>query len=340
LPGPAWPAAWRAAAQSAPPDRLDPLGQPELRAVLVDHIGQTVGPVPAGHTVVVTGGAAHAVRLVLAALALPAGAVALEDPTRPGLRSAVGPGEPFGLPGDEDGALVDAVPAGCRAMVLTPDAHLPLARPMSAGRRRAAADWAHRAGGHLIAVQPTRPPDPGAVPLPALLGLGPAARTTLVGEVCDPLAPVLRLGYAVVPAVLAPRIGQLLLDEDATAPYVTQLAAARLLRDGTMRRLVRDLHDVNERKRRAVAAVLAPLGEEFRLGPGTVTGAAPLRLPSGVDAERVAAAARRRGVGVRTLASYYWSGRATGPGLVLGYGHLRMDQLRRGLSTLVHVLAA
>jgi GntR family transcriptional regulator/MocR family aminotransferase len=170
-------------------------------------------------------------------------------------------------------------------------------------------------------------------------GLGPAGFTTLVGEVCDHLGPALRLGYAVVPVDLAARIGRLLLDEDATPPYVTQLATARLLRDGTVARLARRLRDLYERKRRYLTTALAPLGPRFRLGDRTATGAAPLFLPSGVDAEAVSSAAQRDGVRVRTLDSYHWAGRSR-PALVIGYGHLRVEPLRRGLTTLAGVLAA
>jgi GntR family transcriptional regulator/MocR family aminotransferase len=221
-------------------------------------------------------------------------------------------------------------------MLFTPDAHVPLGAVMSDSRRAAAADWAGRTGGYLIGLRSSLAPRPEVVPPVSLLTL-PAANTVLVGEVCDQLGPELRIGYAVVPVEVAARMRPLLRDSDATPPYISQRVATRLLRDGTLRRLSHRMRTLHDRQRRLVAAALADPG--LRLGDPTAAGATPLYLPAGVDAIEVAAFARARGVRIRTLASYHWSGPGPSGALVVGYGHLRMEQLRRGLAGLAAAIA-
>jgi GntR family transcriptional regulator/MocR family aminotransferase len=329
----AWRAAWRQASLRRPPvHALPPLGLPELRQAIAEHVWRTRGISLAGKEVVVTGGMAHGVRILLDALGLHGHRVAVEEPSPLALHRAVGgQGDPpAALPVDAGGARVDRVPAACGAIVVSADAHLPTGRIMPLARRHAAAEWAARTGGHLIEIACDAVFRPEASRLPRLSTLA-GDRSVLVGSFCELLTPTLNLGYAIVPRVLAAEIRRRLGEHAEQQPYVTQLAVASLLADGTVLRLMHRLSRLYADKRRLVDAALAPLR-----GPGgaDTVGVDVLDLPVMADAGRVAADLLDEGIRVETLAPYHFSGRPAPPALVFGYTHLPEPALHRGLSLL------
>jgi GntR family transcriptional regulator/MocR family aminotransferase len=330
----AWRAAWRQASLRRPPvHALPPLGLPGLRRAIAEHVWRTRGISLAGKEVVVTGGTAHGVRILLDALGLHGRRIAIEEPAPLALHRAAGSqtDPPAALAVDAAGAIVDRVPAACRAIVVSADAHLPTGRIMSLGRRHAAADWAARTGGHLIEIACDAVFRPEASRLPRLSTLaGP--RCVLVGSFCELLTPTLKLGYAIVPRMWAGEIRRRLGEHAEQPPYVTQLAVASLLADGTVVRLMHRLSRLYANKRALVNTALAPLRGQPG-GPDTV-GVDVIDLPATADPARVAGYLLDQGIRVETLAPYHFSERPAPPALVLGYAHLPEPALHRGLSLL------
>lgn len=78
---------------------------------------------------------------------------------------------------------------------------------------------------------------PAASRLPQLLD-GPGT-ALLIGDLGTALTPELRLGYLVVPAAMAERVGRAVADRGEQPPYLTQRVATQLLTDGTV---VRQMH--------------------------------------------------------------------------------------------------
>lgn len=336
----AWRSAWRQASLRRPPTRaLPPCGLPELRQAVTSHLRLTHGDSLAGKEVVITGGAAHGLRMITAALGLDGSQLGIGEPVAPELRRAFGggPARPAYLPVDADGARFDAVPAGCRAILVSPDGHLPLGRIMSADRRRQAAAWAAGTGGHLIESAcdtVVRPAGPALPRLSALAG----DTSSLVGGFCELLTPTLKLGYAVVPTELAAVLGERIRLGAEQPPYMTQLAVAALLSDGTVLRLMHRLGRLYARKRALVDAALAPL-RHLRRGGRDAVNTEVLFLPASLDAEPTAGELLRHGVRVSTLRAYQGHGPAASPALVLGYGHQPDAALARAMSTVATVLA-
>lgn len=327
FPAAAWSAAWRRAASAPPPARVPALGLPELRNALVRQVLWPMGVSLDQHTVVVTSGPEHSLRLALAALG-PA-AAGLEVPAPPAIRAAIG--TPVPLPPDD-------LPRDCRVLVVAPDGQLPLGQGMTPERRRAVVAWAQHTGGHVVVLAPVGTPTPGQASLPSLVAAAGIDRTVLVGAVGEHLTPALRLGYAVVPAALAAPITRLLHDSGETPPYLAQLAAAQLLRDGTMQAHSRRITQLYAYKRRFVESTLAPFGDRVRLGPPETIGATPLYLPPAADAAVLTARLAARAVRVRTLKPYYWTGRPPAPALMIGYGHPPAAALRQALAVLAEVI--
>ncbi|MEV4625074.1 PLP-dependent aminotransferase family protein [Micromonospora sp. NPDC049523] len=339
-PLPAWRAAWRRASFNRPPAQpLPPLGLPELRRAVAEHLAASRGVPLAGRDVVITGGTAHGLRLVLDALGLHGRQVAIEEPVPPALhRAAAGDAErPAALPVDVEGARLDAVGPNCRAVVVSADAQVPLGHVLSAERRRAAVAWAASSGGHVVEIACDPVFRPAVSQLPRLYGTA-GARSILVGGFCELLTPALNLGYALVPRELTASVGRQFGEYAAAPPYLTQLALASLLRDGVIVRLMHRLGRRYAARRRIVESALAPL-RRIRLGAPHAVNTEVLYLPERSDAQQVADRVRQHGVRVSTLSPYHFSGRVTPPALVLGFGHLPDPDLHRSMSRLVGALS-
>lgn len=241
----AWRAAWRQASCQVPsPAGPPPLGDPRLRAALAEHLRRTRGLTLDRHRAVVTAGAVPGLRLVLDALrATPEPPPAVPGhPPAPGHPDGVAAEEPWQavagaeltVPVDGEGARVAGLPA-CRAVVLAADGHR--GPVLSARRRHALGEWSARTGGTVVEVTCDAVFRPAASRLPRLLD-GPGA-AVLVGDLGSALTPELRLGYAVVPAGLAERLGRALADRGEQPPHLVQRVATQLLADGTV---VRQMH--------------------------------------------------------------------------------------------------
>jgi GntR family transcriptional regulator/MocR family aminotransferase len=157
----------------------------------------------------------------------------------------------------------------------------------------------------------------------------------VVGGFCELLTPALKLGYAVVPTHLADVIGRRVGDRAEQPPYVTQLAVAKLLGDGTVVRLMHRLGRLYAGNRR----LLRPLLHRLRLATAYGVNTAVVSLPAGLGAATIAGHLRTRGVRVETLAPYHFSGRPAPDALVIGYGHQPDATLRHAMSILAEVLA-
>ena len=126
-------AAWRRCilrALDEPPGPYgDPAGTPELRAALATWVTRSRGVTATADEVVVTSGAGHAIDLVARVLLNPGAVVAVEEPGYPpvvellrvqGLRVV-------GVPVDNEGIIVDAIPSQAGLVYVTPSHQYPLA---------------------------------------------------------------------------------------------------------------------------------------------------------------------------------------------------------------------
>lgn len=268
FPLPAWRAAWRNASFRRPPTQPPPpLGLPHLRRAVAEHVWRTRGIPLAGREVVITGGAAHGLRIVLDLLGLPGSSVAVEEPCPPALHRAAGAATP--LPLDAQGARVDGIPAHCSAIVVSADGQAPYGHIMSSARRRAAAGWASGRGGRVIEIAGDAVFRPECDGLPRLTTLA-GSRSVLVGGFCELLTPALRLGYALVPPELVAAAERRIGDRAEQPPYLTQLAVASLLDDGSIVRQMHRLGRVYAAKRRIADSVLGPVCHARDSWPGTL----------------------------------------------------------------------
>ncbi len=277
-------------------------GAPRLREVLVAYRGRVRGTLATAADVIMCAGAAQAFITVADALvadrnAVPRAAsrripIAVEDPGHAEIRDLLARRglDPVPVPVDEQGIVVDALPADVRAVLVTPAHQFPTGVVLSPPRRAALLQWAERRGAIIVEDDYDAEYRYDRAPVGALQGLRPDL-VVHVGSVSKTLAPALRLGWLIAPEAWRERLldARELLDHGL--PALEQIALADFIERGAYDRHLRRSARVYRRRRDALIAAL---------GDATVTGASAglhvaVHIP-GADATAVVAACRERGL--------------------------------------------
>ena len=152
LADPSWRAAWRQAAAHPGITNTDPLGLPELRWQICEHLRQMRSLVCDPGQVVVTSGAREGLALLLH-VARGSQTIGVESPGYPSLRKvppALGH-HTVNLATDEHGLLTDELPEqGLDAVLVTPGHQYPDGGSLSTPRRVELAAWAARTHSWII----------------------------------------------------------------------------------------------------------------------------------------------------------------------------------------------
>lgn len=316
---------------------IPPQGSPDLRQAIASHLSSARGIACRAEDVIVTAGAQQAFDILARVLVHRPGLVAaVEDPGYAPIRRALAAAGAIviGVPVDEDGILVGALPPGAEVICVTPSHQFPLGVPMSPARRRALLDRVRQTGAIVIEDDYDGEFRFDGRPLEALQTLDRSGQVIYVGTFSKSLFPGLRLGYVVAPEwVRSPLLAAKQIS--GPAPSITQLALAAFITEGHLGRHVRRMRRIYGERRQALfeAVAEAPPGwlEPFPSAAGLHLS---LRLPSDVDPAQVLDLAAKLGVGAYSLAQF-----AEEPirqnGMVLGYGGLGIDQIKLGAAALV-----
>jgi GntR family transcriptional regulator/MocR family aminotransferase len=317
---------------------IGPAGHRGLRAAIARHIGVSRAVRATAEEVIVTNGSQQALDLIVRVLLGPGDAVAIEDPGYPlprrlfqshGLRVV-------GVPVDQEGLVVEQIPAEVRLVYVTPSHQYPLGMAMSMSRRQALLNWADRNDAAVVEDDYDSEFRYGGRPLETLQGLDSSGRVLHIGSFSKSLLPTLRLGFLVAPEPLYTtlRSAKQLADWHTALPE--QAALAELIEDGMlaqhirrMRRLYAERHD----------HLIDLLSNEFteRLTPLPTTGGLHLtallrEADAGTDLA-IAERAREKGVAVLPL-SYHYLGNCARAGLLFGYGGIATERIAAGLRRL------
>jgi len=269
--------------------------------------------------------------------------IALEDPgprdhaliaRRAGLEAVPVPVDDHGL---DVGRLRRS---GARAVLLTPAHQCPTGVVLGPSRRRDLIAWADEVDGVILEDDYDAEFRYDRQPVGSLQGLNPA-RVIALGSVSKTLAPTIRLGWVFAPPRFAAGIVEEKRLSSRGAPGLDQEALALLMETGRFDRHLRRVREIYRTRRDVLAAEV-----EHAFGPGRLRGLAAgchalLHLPDGSSERDVAAAAETMGVRVNPLSHYRFvteDGRAAPlgfpPALVLGFGNVDEQQLRRGIRIL------
>jgi GntR family transcriptional regulator / MocR family aminotransferase len=341
-----WAEAIRAAADTAPFDRLDysePGGLPELRAVLAEHLNRSRGASAEPDTICIVQGAGQGMsRLCRALLADGHTAIGMENPGSSRLwQAAQGTGlELVPLPVDDDGLVVAALGRhpGLRAVCVGAARQIALGCPLAPHRRSALLDWVRQVDGlvieddYLAEFSYDRPAPP------VMQGTG-KDRVALLGSMNQVLGPPVSVGWVVVPRrwVRAVRAGpgiQLL------PPALNQLALAQLMQSGAYDRHLRASRRRYRDRRNAVTDALRRYLPEYRVRGAESGLQLLLELPPGTDVTAIMRAAARRGIELCNLYELQLQPEPPSPGLLVGYGNIRDATIDEAIAALAEVIHA
>ena len=202
----------------------EPAGHPALRAAIARHIGVSRAVRATADDIIVTNGFQQAMDVIARVLLAPGDRVAVEDPGYPpprGLLETMGM-DVVAVPVDDEGIVVDAIPAGVRAVLVTPSHHFPLGHTMSLRRRLALLRWAEREDAAIVEDDYDSEFRFGGRPIEPLQRLDGSGRVLYTGSFSKTMLPSLRLGFIVTPASLRPgpaggQVRHRLVDVDAAA---------------------------------------------------------------------------------------------------------------------------
>jgi GntR family transcriptional regulator/MocR family aminotransferase len=316
-------------------------GNFHLRGAITNHIALTRAVVCRPEDVVVTSGAQQAFDLLARILVTPGKTVvAVEDPGYPPMRVAFAAAgaRVVAVEVDDEGLVVDRLPAGLGVICVCPSHQFPLGVTMSKRRRAALVEFARRQGAVIVEDDYDGEFRFGDNPLQSLRAADAADVVFYVGTFSKCMLPSLRLGFVVVPDWARRTLvaAKNCLDWHCSTPLQTGVSA--FIAGGHLARHVRKMRQIYAGRRQRLYALLT---RDFlgRLEP--IPSLYGMHVAAwardGVDVDAAVLALARRSVKIHTLRRYH-SGRSPRPGLVFGYGAVDLPEIERGLAALQDVL--
>jgi GntR family transcriptional regulator / MocR family aminotransferase len=308
-----------------------------LREAIAQHVSFARAVACNAEDILVTAGAQQAFDL-LARVLITRGrsSVALEEPGYPRLRAAFAAhgARIDSVPVDQDGLIVERVPARARVVCVTPSHQFPLGAVLSANRRTVLLELCQRRG--AVVIEDDYDGEFRFVdrPLDALQTLDRAQSVFYVGTFSKSLLPDLRLGYIVAPPWALPALVAAKGVADGHSSVLAQATLAVLISEGHLARHVRKMQRVYRGRRDLLLEQLhSAFGRWLEPLPSLAGLHVTARLKLERDEQSVIASAARKGVKLSALRPFY-AGAPELKGLVLGYGNLDERAIREGLSRL------
>ncbi|MBQ1052050.1 PLP-dependent aminotransferase family protein [Micromonospora sp. C51] len=314
----------------------DPAGSIALRGTLTHWLARSRGVAATPESIVVTQGAGHAVDLLARVLLRPGDVAAVEEPGYPpvtNLLRSLGI-TVVGVPVDDHGLIVDALPATARLVHVTPSHQYPLGVILSRQRRLALLHWASRHGAAVIEDDYDSEFRYTTRPLEPLHRLDRDGRVIYVGTFSKTLSPTLRTGFAVVPPGLVPAITTVRQVVDAGPPPLITEALDVFIEQGHFDRHLRRSRKVYAERHNAIRTALSSLSRSrLTVIPSQVGLHMTLLAPDAPDDDELIERAARRGLRLSSLRLTYQHGEPQA-GIVLGFGALNTVDIAQAIRLL------
>ena len=315
----------------------EPQGEPALREAIARHVSFARAVACRTEDIVVTAGAQQAFDLLARILVTAReSVVAMEEPGYPPLRAvfAAAGARIAAVPVDEEGLVVERLPAAARVICVTPSHQFPLGTVMTARRRAQLLEFAHARGAVVIEDDYDAEFRFSGRPLDALQTLDRGESVFYVGTFSKCLFPALRLGFVVAPVWARDALVAARRLSDWHSAVHEQDTLAAFIAEGHLARHVRRMREIYGVRRERL---LDGLQKHFTRWLEPLPSAAGLHLAAlakpEVDVEDLVGRARRHEVGVYSLRGYH-AGKPRQSGLVFGYGTIEERAIAEGLMRL------
>jgi GntR family transcriptional regulator / MocR family aminotransferase len=331
--------------EKKPPAYKSPQGNQgnfHLREAIANHIALTRAVVCRSDDVVVTAGAQQAFDLLARILVTPGETVvAVEDPGYPPMRVAFAAAGARITPAevDEEGLVVDNLPASVGVICVCPSHQFPLGITLSKRRRAALVGFARRHGAVIVEDDYDGEFRFGDNSLQSLRANDAADVVFYVGTFSKCMLPSLRLGFVVVPDWARRTLiaAKNCLDWHCSTPLQTGVCA--FITEGHLAHHVRKMRQIYKSRRQLLLDLLK---RDFASWLEPIPSAYGMHVAAwardGVDLDAAVQVLAGRSVKIHTLQRYHFR-QSPRPGLVFGYGAIDLLDIERGLASLRKVLA-
>ena len=320
-------------------------GRPLLRAAIAQHVAYARAVVCDEHDVIVTSGAQQAFDLLARVLVKKGQTkVAVEDPGYPPLRAAMlaAGAQLVPVPVDEEGLLVERIPADVKIVCVTPSHQFPTGVAMSLPRRRALLEFARRHGAVIIEDDYDGEFRYATQPLDALQTLDRDGKVVYVGTFSKSMFPSLRIGFAIAPPWLIGAMAAAKQRADNGNNVALQDALARFILDGHLARYARTMRKRYASRRDALLDAIERHLVDWLVpvppGAGIHLSA---RYRDRRHAKRILSLTEHHAIGAQPVSDFLIdreTAARTGSGIVFGFGRIDEAQIEGLIARLARAL--
>lgn len=314
-----------------------------LRDAITKHIALTRSVVCQLDDVLVTAGAQQAFDILARTLVRPGKTVvAIEDPGYPPMRVAFAAAGATLVPVavDDEGLVVEDLPADVNIICVCPSHQFPLGVAMSARRRKALVAFARASGAVIVEDDYDGEFRFEGGPLEALRTAEAADVVFYVGTFSKCMLSALRLGFVVAPdwAMATLVAAKNCMDWHCSTPI--QIGVAEFIAEGHLTRHVRKMRGVYQERRQLLLSSLTGELKNWLTPVPSLYGMHVAALAhDDLDIEALGRILHRDNVKLHSLRRYYL-GEAIQGGVVFGYGAVTIAEMTKGLSILAKRLSA
>lgn len=287
--------------------------------------------------VFVTSGSTQTLYLLVEILRRSGRAFALENPSHPGIRTmAADRGIPLRwLPVDSRGADVSALNGqAVSAVYVTPSHQFPLGGILPASRRASLIRLAAENDFYIIEDDYDSEFRYAGMPVSPIYAMD-SSRVIYVGTFSKTMFPALRIGFVVLPEALQKKWRHSRNYLDVQNPVLEQAALARFLQTRRMDKHIRRMRRLYGEKRDALLMALRASFGDSVIPWGDASGLhVALQFSSRAFGRRFFGRCEEAGIRIAPVSQYCAGETGHEDKLLIGYGHLRQEQIGEGIKAL------
>lgn len=226
-----------------------------------------------------------------------------------------------------------------RFICTTPSHQYPLGMVMSLSRRRMLLEYA--AANKLWIIEDDYDSEfrYGGRPLASLQGMDTHNRVLYMGTFSKIMFPGLRIGFLVVPEALAPAFGTGMAELYRSGQVFLQATLADFMVEGHFASHIRKMRVLYaERLQLLQQAIADQFGEQMAITGGEAGLHLTLSLPYGTNDKLICEDAKKEGIIVRPLSTYYMHAKSARCGLLLGYASVPNEAIAAAFAKLAAVI--
>lgn len=321
------------------------LGYQPLREALATYLQAARGVRCSAENIIITTGAQQAVSLAANLILNPGDAAWVENPSYPGIRSAlVGTlAEMIPITVDDEGLdVAEGIRKAphARLAYISPSHQYPLGVTMSLTRRLQLLQWAQENRAWIIEDDYDSEFRYAGYPLGSVQGLDEVGRVIYIGTFSKVLYPALRIGYMVVPSRLIEPFHAARAHAVRAAPLLEQAVVARFIVEGHFARHVRRMRTLYAERQTIMIEMIQKFVKNFLTVKSAEAGLHLVGwLPDGVDDRIISAKLREHGLIAPALSSFALTPLERS-GLVMGFAAVPENEIPMAVKRMWGVLEA